>query len=39
MTVPEAHEIIDVDDEVLEVTDEEWALDEMEVEDVDVTFD
>jgi phosphate/phosphite/phosphonate ABC transporter binding protein len=39
MTIPEAHEMVDVDDEVLEVTDEEWALDEMEVEEVDVSFE
>jgi hypothetical protein len=35
-TIPDAQEVIDVDDaEVVESADEEWALDEMEVE-VDV---
>jgi phosphate/phosphite/phosphonate ABC transporter binding protein len=39
-TIPDAQEIVDVDDaEVVEVGDEEWALDEMEAEEIDVTVD
>jgi hypothetical protein len=39
-TIPDAQEFIDVDEaEVVESTHEEWALDEIEAEEIDVTFD
>lgn len=39
-TIPDAQEVVDVDGaDVVELGDEEWALDEMEAEEIDVTFD
>lgn len=39
-TIPDAEEILDVDDAaVIEGADEEWALDEMEAEEIDVPLD
>lgn len=38
-TLPDAQEVLQVDDaEIAESGDEEWALDEMEVEEIDVTL-
>jgi phosphate/phosphite/phosphonate ABC transporter binding protein len=40
VTIPDAQEFLDVDDvDVVESTHEEWALDEIEAEEIDVTFD
>ncbi len=39
-TIPDAQEIMEVDDaEVVEASGQEWALSEMEAEEIEVTFD
>ena len=39
-TVPDAYEVVEVDDEAIDVTsDADWTLDEIEAEEIDVTLD